>query len=1565
MPKDHQTDDSIPAVAIIGMAGRFPGARTLEQYWHNLREGVESVSFFSDEELEASGIDPSVFKQPGYVRARALLEDAALFDASFFGYNPREAELIDPQQRVFLETAWEALEDAGYVPDTYKGSISVFAGMSRSTYFSNNLMSNPGFLEEIGGYQAVLSNDRDYLTTRVSYKLNLKGPSYDVQTACSTSLVAVQIAYESLLSFQSDLALAGGVSIGFPQKSGYLYKEGMILSPDGHCRPFDSKARGIVSGEGVGIVVLKRLSDALADGDSIHAVIRGAAINNDGSSKVGFTAPSVDGQAEVIVMAQTMAGVAPETIGYIEAHGTGTELGDPIEVAALTQAFRASTDRKQFCAIGSVKSNFGHLDVTAGVAGLIKTVLALERKTIPPSLHFDEPNPKIDFQGSPFFVPTKAIPWNRAGALRRAGVSSFGMGGTNVHVVVEEAPTPVDSKSNRRSQLILLSAKSSSALEAATKNLATALEKHPEVDFQDVAYTLQVGRKRFKHRGMLVSEGREDALKALGPRDRTRLITAVEDHADRPVVFMFSGQGSQYVNMALELYQVEASFREEVDHLCSLLKPHLGLDLRELLFPPKEQSAAATQQLTQTRFAQAALFVVEYALARLWMAWGVRPSAMIGHSIGEYVAACLAGVFSVEDGLGLVAERGALMQSMPAGSMLAVPMSENEVRPLLNSSVSLAAVNGPQLCVVSGPTPAVEAFHARLTQAGKPCTPLHTSHAFHSEMMEPILERFAHRVAGVKRNPPQSPFISNLTGTWITGIEATDPHYWAKHLRNTVRFSKGIQELLDDPDRVLLEVGPGTTLCSLARQQAKPPVRHLVLPSLRHPQEQRPDLAFLFNTLGRLWMSGVSVDWAGFNARERHRRIPLPTYPFERQRFWIEPQGKTVAGPSPADRLGKNLALAEWFYVPSWKRTATMRPNARERKSIPTIVLAFLDEQGLGARVTKRLEDNGCEVVAVEAGPAFHKGNENAFFINPASREDYVSLINELHASNKLPSLIAHFWTVVPKEHSHLSGIPCQRCQDLGFYSLLFLAQALEKKNSAMPADFAVISNDLQEVMGESILFPERATVLGPLRVIPQEYPPSRCRLIDVAFPGSESKSMESLTDQLVQELLQSPFSPVVAYRDQYRWVQIFEPIRLEKDVDIPSLLRDEGVYLITGGLGRIGYAIAEWMVRLVHARLILTGRTPLPEKNGWSEWLSQHDEKDPVSQRIRKLKALEGLGAEVVAMCADVGSEEQMENVRRSACQGFGTIHGVIHASGVTEGHSIHDIDQPDCEAQFHAKVRGLQVLRKVFHETPVDFFLLTSSLSSVLGGLGFVAYTAANAYMDSFAQVQNQKEGPRWITVNWDGWDLGEKLSERGSAGSGRPTLTLSAQEGVESLKRIFSAGSLTHFVVSCGDLPARISQWIAMERREGAEVRMEPRTDPTHSRPNLSAEYVAPRDESEKTIANLWESLLGINGVGIHDDFFELGGHSLLATQVISRIRDIFHVNLPLQNMFDKPTVAGLAQTLSSLLDRGEQGAVPKIEILKPSEATLPGLPDLEKSSDEEVESMLADLLTRKDE
>jgi phthiocerol/phenolphthiocerol synthesis type-I polyketide synthase E len=874
------------AVAVIGMSGRFPGAANVQEFWRLLSDGVEAISFFTAEQLAAAGVDPREFTQPGYVAARGVLDHADLFDAEFFGVNRREAEVLNPQHRVFLECCWEAFESAGYNPENSPLSIGVFAGASTNDY-AERAVSDPALKQSVNSYQNMISNERDFLATRVSYKFNLRGPGINVQSACSTSLVAIHMACQAISTWQCDMALAGGVCIRLPQVSGHLYQEGGINSPDGHCRPFDADARGVVSGNGAGVVLLRRLEDALEAGDPILAVIRGSAVNNDGWAKTGYTAPSIQGQAEVIALAHMVSGVEPETIGYIEAHGTGTQIGDPIEVAALTQAFRASTQAVKYCAIGSVKSNIGHLDAAAGIAGFIKAVLCLRHKKIPPTLHFKRENPHVDFAASPFYVNAVLQEW-RSDAPRRAGVSSFGIGGTNAHVILEEAPDRVFVPSRRGSHLLKFSARSEAALRKQMELQRDAIAfSGAAFPLADAAYTLQTGRKPFPYRAAVVCSGVDDAVRQLDKLRAAPASFAAITDGRMPVAFLFSGQGAQKVGMTEQLYRTEPFYREQLDRCAEILKPHLGVDFREVLFPASSEMEGATAKLSRTEFTQPVLFSVEYALARLWMHWGIRPDAMLGHSVGEYTAACLAEVFSLETALEIMAVRGRLMASLPQGSMLLIPASSAEVESWVGQELAVAAKNGPLATIVSGPVEAVERFEREMARKKLQCQRLRTSHAFHSHMMEPVLSPFTAFIARKTLMPPKIPYISNLTGTWIQPSQCTDPGYWAAHLRNSVQFESGLRELLNAA-KVFVEVGPGASLTALLRNHPERKPEQVMAPSLGSGARKGEDLPAMLKTAGQLWTAGLALDWPKLHESESRCRVALPTYPFERSRYWIE-----------------------------------------------------------------------------------------------------------------------------------------------------------------------------------------------------------------------------------------------------------------------------------------------------------------------------------------------------------------------------------------------------------------------------------------------------------------------------------------------------------------------------------------------------------------------------------------------------------------------------------------------------------------------------------------------------
>lgn len=884
-------------VAVIGMVGRFPGAETIEELWTNLCNNVESVTTFGPDELDPF-VDDEIRNDPNYVPTRGILKNADKFDAKFFGIGPLEAKIIDPQQRVFLELAWAALENAGYTSEGFPGMIGVYAGIGDNHYYTRNVLAHKDLIKTVGDLIVGYGNEKDYVATRVSYSLDLTGPSVSANTGCSTSLLAIDNAFKALMDYECDMALAGGVDIHTPQKTGQMFQEGGTFTKDGHCKPFDADATGTMFSDGAGIVVLKRLADALEDGDKIYSVIRSIAKNNDGANKVSFLAPSVQGQSRVIAMAHAQANITADSISYIEAHGTGTPLGDPIEIEGLTKAFQLTTNKKQFCHIGSIKGNLGHPTIASGVAGFIKVSLSLYHEKIPATLHFKNPNPRIDFEASPFHVVSELTPWPRTNTPRRAGVSSFGFGGTNVHGVLQEAPIQKPSSSTRDDQVLLFSAKTEKALSRILNNFSDYLKNSIDVNMADAAYTLQVGRKQFEYRKFVTCTNKESAIVALNAAKSlpTKKLTTLQPH----LTFMFPGQGSQYINMGRDLYNSSKIFKTCVDECCDILAPHLDRDLRELLFPSAGDEDTATASLKDTYYTQPALFTIEYSLAKFWMSYGLKPQALVGHSIGEFVAACLAGVWSLTDALPLVALRGKLVRSLPGGSMLSVRCSADAIQDKLTEDIQLAAVNSPNLCVVAGPDAAINAFSATLETEGLVTRHLHTSHAFHSAMMDPIVDEFVDAVRKLKLSPPTLPIMSTCTGDWLTDEQATSPEYWGQHLRQPVLFSNAMAKLLEETDSVFLEVGPRDVLSTLARQQATSSQRNAIIASLANSGKDtaQNEWGDILSAVGALWVKGSSIDWKLFYATERRCRIPLPTYPFEPDSHWLA-AGNYNAGIQP------------------------------------------------------------------------------------------------------------------------------------------------------------------------------------------------------------------------------------------------------------------------------------------------------------------------------------------------------------------------------------------------------------------------------------------------------------------------------------------------------------------------------------------------------------------------------------------------------------------------------------------------------------------------------------------
>ncbi|MCG7216939.1 beta-ketoacyl synthase N-terminal-like domain-containing protein [Paenibacillus mucilaginosus] len=1445
-------------IAIVGMNCRFPGASGIDAYWKALKEGRESITFFSDEELVESGVPASQLGHRNYVKAGSVLEGIDRFDASFFGFTPREAEILDPQHRLFLENCWEALELAGYAPEKFGGRIGVFAGVFTSSYLFN-LYTQPGLVESVGELTVRHGNEKDYLATRVSYKMNLKGPSVSVQTSCSTSLVAVHMAVQNLLGGECDMALAGGVSVVVPQKSGYLYQEGGILTPDGHCRPFDAKAKGTIFGSGVGVVVLKRLEDALEDGDTIYAVIKGSAINNDGADKVGFTAPSVNGQAEVIADAMAMAEVDPRSVGMIEAHGTGTPLGDPIEISALTRVYRSATDDRNYCAIGSVKSNMGHLGAASGVAGLIKAALSLYHKQIPPTLHFEEANPNIDFAGSPFFVNTELRDWGQPdGSPRHAGVSSFGMGGTNAHVVLEEAPVPEAAEDQAEAgrepeedQLLILSAHTDSALDTAILQLGTYFDSHPGTRLRDAAYTLQVGRREFGRRAVLVARTAAEALEILRSPDSRKLWRG-RAAGGRKLAFVFPGQGSQYVGMAQELYACEPLFRETLDLCAELLLPELGTDLRTLIYPESGGEEAALK-LQMTSITQPALFAVEYSLAKLLISWGLEPEIMLGHSIGEYTAAALAGVFSLEDALRIVAVRGRLMQSMPAGAMLSVPLTEAQLLERIHGSLSLAAVNAPGLAVAAGPAEEIEALRDRLAAEGIEGRLLHTSHAFHSAMMDPVLEAFADEVALAQRRPPSKPFLSNLTGLPILPEEAVDPQYWARHLRGTVRFSDGVQTLLADPDLLIVEVGPGQVLTGLVWQHEQEGGSPVAVPLTRHPKDRQGDRAVLLQAVGRLWIEGAASDWEALHRGARAQRIPLPTYPFERSSYWIDRHAAGLPQAAAAQPSAEVPAEGRIF-AGVWKRTPNVPVPAADAAGGSWLLLG--SPQGTLMRlIGDALRKRGVTLFSTD-------GTEPAQVLQRYTAD-----------TGGLPARIVFAAEGTAPDVARLEA----------------LGEALRSQPPAGIPRVSVVTAGAVNASGAEIPAADRAAVLAAARDWAERLPEAEFRRLDVQAP-TEDAAAARMASRWADELLAEGLPEAeAAYRGLHRYVPALEEVRTEGMDAVADPAADGGAIVFTGAPDALKLQLAERLADRGYRQFVflVPADYPLEESalpgigNGpEAAAAAETPEPAPAAEAGDSADAAARLAARGAALALEPtasGSPEALAEAVRRAASRFGPAAGlVIGPASAEEAYS------------------GLLSLLPFLEAYAPSFTLCVSERPAVISAQE-ESPRRAEAQLGALAEGLHLRSGLAVTAVRLDRreWEAAEQAAALAGLLGSPPAQAAAAarRELAEDRMPGLAAASALQASAEAGDTAAAPEQGSAP------------------SSP-------VPRSVEEEVTA-IWEELFGIHPIGPDDDFFGLGGNSLLAIQLFSRLRSHYNIELQLENMFDEPTIAGLVKQVNEAL------------------------------------------------
>ena len=1506
--------DNIPplSVAIVGMACRFPGAANVRDFWQNLRNGVDSITQFTEEEMHAFGVRPDRYRSPEFIRASPILADADCFDAGFFGFAPKEAALMDPQHRVFLECAWEALESSGYKPDRSPQPVGVFAGTSLSSYLLYNLLPNLNDPHADDSLQAMIGNDKDFLATRVSYKLNLHGPSIDVQTGCSTSLVAVHIACQNLLSYQCDMALAGGVSIQTPQRRGYMFQPGGLCSSDGHCRAFDAGAEGTVFGSGVGVVVLKRLEDAMADRDHVIAVIRGSAVNNDGSGKLGYTAPSVAGQAEVIRSAQSLAQVEARSISYVECHGTATPLGDPAEIMALTKAFRVSTNDTNFCAVGSVKTNIGHLDAAAGVAGLIKTALALKNAELPPSLHYEKPNPQIDFASTPFFVNSSLKAWANGNAPRRAGVSSFGIGGTNAHVVLEEASAHQSQPSNRSRHILCISAKTPLALDLASKRLANFLVENAHLNPADVAYTLQAGRNTFLHRRAVEIVKLSEAVPALRGEDQAWSVVHEAANTTREVIFMFPGGGSQYLQMGAGLYATEPIFRQQLDLCSEILAPLLNCDLRSHLFP-QAQSPEATELMRGTEIGLPALFAVEYALARLWMEWGLRPVAMIGHSLGEYTAACLSGVLTLEDALGIVATRARLMSKLSPGAMLSVPLNLNEVEPYLAAGLSVAAVNGPAQTVVSGTVTAIEDLERLLEEKEIESRRLRISVSSHSPLVDPILPEFQAFVSKLGANAPQIPYISNLTGDWITLELVTDKLYWVNHLRQTVNFHAGMEALLAKPNRVFLEVGPANALTTLAQALITKERAVIALPSMRHPYDKEADDSFLHRSAARLWAHGAVDDWLTLYTEEAPVRVPLPTYAFERQRHWISP---------PADRdleyllHARTSEISSWFYAPGWRSAPSLPARPKTSGSLRRW-LVFGSNHPACALLVERLKQSGREVIVVTDSSRPMNELEPDFTIDPLEQDGYSKVMAHLFGHDAGAISVVHMWNLSPDFETRSDAAKLEHVSQFGLISLSLLLRSVIETGTVSDLEIAVVSDRVFQVDDADEAELEKSLLIGPCRVIPQENPGLRCRLIDIGNPVGKQAALVSRV--IWDELLAEEHLPVVALRGSRRWTPHYPPARLPEP-EASSLLRDNGVYLLWGGAGEIGLEIANALYDAVNARVAIVSRQALPPQSEWDQILDSTRE-NAVAPQLRALNHLKQKGAQILVLQGDITSEDSVRQIALRVREEYGELHGILQLAGATGQRVVHlvaDSNREQVDAIAQAKICGVRNIDRAIAGRDLDFVLEFSSTAAALGGVGLSTYGGANAAVESAASIHRSLPSEtKWISVAWDAW-LTVRYASPGGLPQALREYALKPDDAIKALLLLLRSGAEGPFVVSTGNMDARYRKSV----EPAPAVLPSPDTNSGQDSASYPAQqYVPPANDLEESIALAWQEHLGVARVGRDDRFFELGGNSLLALRIVSRLKKTLAIEISIVSIFEGVSVRGMADILAAQNGHGD--------------------------------------------
>jgi acyl transferase domain-containing protein/acyl carrier protein len=1499
-------------IAVIGMACRTSSVASTEDLWTLSMSGKSGLSTFTREELRDAGISSAELDNPNYVMVGTNIADKSAMDAALFGYGANEARYMDPQMAKFHECVWEALEQAGH----YTGRVAVYVGAGESATWLNRIQGADDSPADT--YSVVTLAAESFLSTRISYNFNFTAHSQNITTTCSTSLVAVHEACQSLLTYQSDMALAGGSSITPFGKQGYLHQPGVIFSHDGSCRPFDADAAGTVDGEGTGVVLLKRLEEAIEDNDNILAVIKGSATNNDGNRKQGFTAPSVLGQSEVISDALELAEVDPASIGYVEAHGTATPLGDPIEVSALTKAYGPEPIKKNgtgYCVIGSIKSQIGHTETAAGVIGLIRTIHILQNKQFPPSAYFKSPNPELKLDTTAFRVNTKLCSWE-SDIPRRAAVSSFCLGGTNAHVILEEAQFERETSKSRPIQMLLFSANTKVALEKLIGEQLLYLEENPDISLADISYTRQVGRKPLRYRKALAVASIDDVKSALGVRteeEKQQEENFVQVHSafaedNNQVAFLFPGQGVQYVNMGRGLYETESVFREWLDKGFSIAREKINMDLKAILFSKNESD----KRIYDHGYSQPLLFIVEYALAKLLMHWGVTPSIMIGHSAGEYTAACLADVFTFNDAIVLLAKRGALMQSSPFGNMLTVRAGAAVVRPLLEElnqdriTLSIAAENSLNLCVASGDEDAISRLKMILNERKIQCSLLHINYAAHSHHLDAVLEEFRTTVAAVKLSPPNPnlPYINNANGEQIAAEQATSPDYWVKHMRNPVQFSRGVETLVELGTLSLLEIGPGRVLSTFVHQNPAITKKHHcinLMPGVVDARETGSageaatfDQITLFSGLARLFTMGSSLSWQSFYENEKRARVrSLPTYPFERKAYWMP--GPAIAENTRKLDSAKRRTIDNWYSIPIWQYASPISSLHIDEKQN---WLIFMDDCGLGKRLVSRLSALDKQAVLVLKGEVYEEKNRRTYMVNPYNQSHYSSLITALEKQNMLPTTVVHLWGIETSTKDN--GVDKLNIDSmsmvLGYTSQIYIAQSLGKIKNPPNVSFKICANYTQRVNEGDYIVPENALNLAPSKVIPSEYPFIECQFIDCSLEDIGS-DIQTANCSLIDELLSAEISDsLVAYRDTLRRKQEFCEISL-KPIDnskIKSYLN--GCFLISGGLGELGLAFAKHLAKIVEGTLILFDYFEFVEKKQWCSWLSEHEVDDPISIKIRLLQGIESSGAEILVVTSNVDTDNANRQSTEKMLENVGRIDGIFFI----EGKSNKREGQQFGESAMLPTTLALNNVLTLTRGGELRFVVLFSSLTSLVGGKGKVDRCAESQYLEAIAKKYDDKKGTRYLAINWPDWNAED----------------INYEQAIESLHRILGYGLFPQIVVS----PYPVYSLTLKERQKRKQVSMEAALLDTDGRPELSTEYHAPTTEVEVKLSEIWAKKLNLQCVGIDDHLLELGADSLLFLGVISDIQRMFQLQLTLGEIVKNSNVREQANIISGRLQDG---------------------------------------------